>query len=105
MIEVQIKPCSIHIEGHAGYAERGKDIVCSASSALLYTLESALERYEDMKLCEVHKTFYSGYAHIDAEPIATGEAIVSEAFNIIADGYRVLRDSYPDHVKIIEAST
>lgn len=33
----------IHMAGHAGYAEEGSDIVCSAASILLYTAANSLE--------------------------------------------------------------
>lgn len=31
-----------HVKGHANYAEKGRDIVCAAVSALTLTLEAAL---------------------------------------------------------------
>ncbi len=36
-------PCSITITGHAGYAERGKDIVCAGVSTLWGALIAELE--------------------------------------------------------------
>lgn len=32
------------MNGHAGYAEEGQDIVCAGASTLLYTLVNSLER-------------------------------------------------------------
>ena len=34
---------AIYANGHAGYADHGQDIICSAVSTLLYTAASALE--------------------------------------------------------------
>lgn len=39
-------PCRLRIQGHAGYAESGKDIVCAAVSALWGTLNMELDRRE-----------------------------------------------------------
>lgn len=39
-------PCAIEIQGHAGYAERGKDIVCAGVSALYGTLVAELDERE-----------------------------------------------------------
>lgn len=100
MIEVQIKPFTLHIEGHAGYAERGKDIICSASSILMYTLEETLDRYEKLGMCKVNKTYYPGYVHLNAEPIGASDGVVLEAFNIINRGYEILECQYPDYVSL-----
>jgi uncharacterized protein YsxB (DUF464 family) len=42
MITIEITDNSIHITGHAEYAEKGKDIVCSAVSAILQTAQLGL---------------------------------------------------------------
>ena len=35
--------CGLTVEGHAGYARSGKDIVCAAASILITTCANALE--------------------------------------------------------------
>lgn len=42
MIEVHITQNSLTVKGHAGYAERGKDIYCSAVSVLTQGLIHSL---------------------------------------------------------------
>ncbi len=45
----------IKVKGHAGYAEKGKDIVCSAVSSLCSALWNTAEEYSEMGifgLCE-----------------------------------------------------
>ena len=37
---------SLRLEGHAGYAEHGKDIVCASASILAYTVAQYV-KYED----------------------------------------------------------
>jgi len=39
-------PCAIEIHGHAGYAEKGKDIVCAGVSTLYGTLVAELDERE-----------------------------------------------------------
>ena len=50
MIEIKFKPkeLELSITGHAGAAEKGKDIVCSAVSILFYTLAQAVSDSENM---------------------------------------------------------
>lgn len=47
MIEIRADPNRIALYGHANYAEPGKDIVCAAVSALVYTLQESVERLTD----------------------------------------------------------
>ena len=43
MITVTITKCGLTVDGHAGYAETGKDIICAAVSALTQGLIHALQ--------------------------------------------------------------
>ena len=43
MIEVNVRPDGITVDGHAGYAECGKDIVCAGVTALIQTLIGSLK--------------------------------------------------------------
>lgn len=42
MIKIYLTNSSIEIDGHAGYAEYGNDIVCAAVSAILQTAQLGL---------------------------------------------------------------
>ena len=37
MINIRLTENRLEVKGHAGYAERGKDIVCAAVSVLVFT--------------------------------------------------------------------
>ncbi len=56
MIEVTVyrnqgrKPVGVRLFGHAGYAERGKDIVCAAVSILVINTLNAIENFTDDQL-------------------------------------------------------
>lgn len=43
MIRVRFEKNRLTVRGHAGYAERGEDIVCAAVSALVYALIGVLQ--------------------------------------------------------------
>lgn len=47
MIEVSISSTNIQVDGHANYAEAGKDIICSAVSMLTQNLISSMEALTD----------------------------------------------------------
>lgn len=43
MIEVCVSAIGVTVDGHAGYEEEGKDIICAAVSALTLNLIKSLE--------------------------------------------------------------
>ena len=43
LIVVKIRENSLTIDGHAGYAEKGKDIVCAGVTSLVQTLVESIE--------------------------------------------------------------
>lgn len=83
MISVSYAPAipSLRLSGHAGFAEKGKDIVCAAASILAYTLICGGARYRELP---------EGGMHI------TGEAA---ALALIAGGYRLLSENYPQNLR------
>lgn len=44
MIQIHVDSTQIVVEGHAGFAPTGQDIVCAAVSALVQTLALSLDR-------------------------------------------------------------
>ena len=89
-------------EGHSGYAERGQDIVCAAASMLAMTL---IKRVEKMyKAGWVNDDIVISFdpegtevSCIAADDEAFGE--LARAYLTISDGYGILSEHYPDHVK------
>lgn len=54
LIVVNITPTGLTIDGHAGYAKTGNDIICAAVSALAQNLVSSIEALtRDKILCQV----------------------------------------------------
>lgn len=92
MIRVYIgrsdKGLMLCMHGHAGYAERGSDIVCSAATILAYSLA------ERVRECGGKITMQPGYACI----ISGTEAL--DALETVASGYRLLAEGYPDYIEV-----
>ena len=50
------KICGFEISGHAGYAQAGEDIVCSAVTVLCFNTVNAVEKFTDIPFKEDHDT-------------------------------------------------
>ena len=80
------------VEGHAGYAEHGKDIVCSAISSLHYSFLLWLEM-----------------AEIEFESVDDGEKVgvsvidkrARDCYNMVIAGFDGIAYQYGKNVKII----
>ena len=93
---------SLRLEGHAGYAEIGKDIVCASATILAYTVAQFVKAAE-------HKGDLNSPAEIRMD---RGDAVIScepndEAYNAIRNvyfyavmGYRILQHNYPQYVRL-----
>ena len=86
----------INVNGHAGYAPIGKDIICSAVSSVVYTLKIALEKADENKKalllkCELNE----GKAVIIFEPLSESTSAI---VNALIDGLKALSDSYPEYI-------
>ena len=91
----------IEIDGHAGKAPQGKDIVCSAVSALTYTLVRAIEgMYNRDELNEIPTVrLESGDANISISPRFAFRKDARLIFDTICDGYELIAEDYPQHVE------
>ena len=91
---------SLRLEGHAGYAEEGQDIVCASASILAYTLASIVDTfgYE----VKPNISMESGNAFIECECI-DGMTLnkVADAFFYAKRGYALLQQNYPQYVRLM----
>lgn len=77
MIVVNITPRGLTVDGHAGYAKTGNDIICAAVSALTQNLVSSIEALtEDKVLYQVE----NGHMDIKWENL-------SEQGNLLVDSF------------------
>ena len=94
------KKLDLTVQGHAGYAEPGKDIVCAAVSILTSTLAYILNR-DSFESC------------FEPELSAFRAMVADEGlkkryrpyFDFTMEGLRMLQAAYPDNIIILEENT
>lgn len=87
---------SLHVEGHANYAESGKDIVCAAVSCLCLSLANTLVATGAE---EKHFRMEDGVLHMSAT-IAENCVYAEGAFDMAVLGLQMIAEQYPNHVEI-----
>lgn len=100
MIDIFIRKAGDHytewyVTGHAGYAERGKDIVCAAVSALTITLENAMGALADVPV--VKKQYISEDARMYLPIPSDKTDLLIEAYKVGVEG---LQEAYPNYVQL-----
>jgi uncharacterized protein YsxB (DUF464 family) len=90
---------ALWLEGHAGYAEQGKDIVCASASILAYTLASIVESFP----IDYAISLDEGDSVIECE-CRDRETFISvkNAYNYTKVGYALLQQSYPQYVSLLD---
>ncbi|MBQ6937619.1 MAG: ribosomal-processing cysteine protease Prp, partial [Clostridia bacterium] len=83
----------LKIKGHAGFS-RGKDIVCSAVSALYFALLATAEK--DKGVYSLKSREADGYGEIEF----IGGINMKGAFNMAMEGFILLARNFPKNVKI-----
>ncbi|MCT4661626.1 MAG: ribosomal-processing cysteine protease Prp [Tissierellales bacterium] len=86
------------VSGHAGYAESGQDIVCSAVSILAYTgINTLLDRYE----CSITYEIDEGYILLKLEQETLENCKeASVVLETIAVGFESILESYPEYITL-----
>lgn len=89
------------VKGHAGYAARGRDIVCAAASTVAYTAAGALE--ELAGLGDLHSE-KEGYFFLKLPQDLTPEqeqkaGIIMETMYI---GFKQIELSYKEFIQVME---
>lgn len=88
----------LSVVGHAGYAEHGKDIVCSAVSALGFSLLGFLMKCGEAK--DLSHLVEDGRMIFSCE----GGDRVDAAFEMAVTGYQQLSENYPQYVELYIAT-
>jgi uncharacterized protein YsxB (DUF464 family) len=101
LIAITHKPGCITIDGHAGYAIIGHDIVCAAVSALVQTFIASVEELTTDKIKAVtneHGQIQTiQYRNLSAQ----GQVLLGSFFV----GIRMIANSYPSNLKLTEHSS
>jgi uncharacterized protein YsxB (DUF464 family) len=95
MIVITQDKNSITIEGHAGFAPIGQDIVCAGISALLNTLLLSLDKLVDD---DIKHAVSAGYSLIEYKNLSERAQVLVDSFFI---GVKAIADTYPNHVRYV----
>lgn len=89
-------------EGHAGQAEKGKDIICSAASILAYTVAQYVKHVDKLGgiIAKPRIELEEGHMLIVATPTEEYLAEVLNAFFVAEVGYSLLAENYPQYVEL-----
>lgn len=95
----------IELEGHAGYAEIGRDIVCAGISTLYYTMLNRMIEVQEQTLSAY--VSYNGVPEMDRSYIEViYDDVIAPEMRIIWDtlmvGFRMMADQYSRWVKLKE---
>lgn len=98
MINITHSDGCIKIEGHAGYAAHGQDIVCAAISTLTQVfLASVEELTEDNLISDIR----AGNALIEYGNLTERAQVLLDSFFV---GVQMIAESYPENVQLVGIS-
>ena len=101
MIKITHEPGRITIDGHAGYAIIGHDIVCAAVSALVQTFVESVECLTTDKI-QVTINKQGQIQTIQYKSLSTPGQVLLGSFLI---GIRMIANSYPSNLILTEHSS
>ena len=95
MIVVCVRKDGITVNGHANYAETGKDIVCAGVTALTQTLIRALE---GLTKDEIEYKILTGKVDIHYRNMSEGGKLLVDSFFF---GFCMIANEFPSNVRIM----
>ena len=103
MIATEGNTIGLRVIGHAGYAEIGKDIVCSSASILAYTVaQIVMEAGKRKHLTAPPKIrLDAGDTLVVCEPKRKWLDAMRGAYYFAKIGYELLAHNYPQNVELI----
>ena len=92
------------VRGHAGQAESGQDIVCSAASILAYTVAQMVSKMRDDGKLKKAPTIRmeSGDTAITCKPTKQYFTEALHTYTVAQTGYELLAHSYGDYVRVVK---
>lgn len=94
MIAVSVRKDKIEINGHAGYAEAGKDIVCAGVTTLTQTL---IRSMQELTKDKIEYEVSPGRADIHYGNLSEGGMLLVDSFFI---GVCLIANEFPEYVRI-----
>lgn len=87
------------VHGHAGAGKKGEDLVCSAASILVHTLDANVAHMADAGLVHnVVSDIREGDAAISCRAIRGSERIVASTFQSVCVGFEILSSKFPEYI-------
>lgn len=92
----------LKVNGHAGQAENGRDLVCASASILAYQLAQVVSDLHALGKLRKKPTIrmVAGESIIVAKPLKAHFSEVTYAYLINQTGFRVLAHNYPEYVSL-----
>lgn len=94
---------SLDVSGHAGFAEKGKDIVCAGVSALTMAAYYTAYSFAEAGHCQIARCKVGDDAEFHMTLEATegmGEALAMTIFSTVAHGLEHIAKLHPKHVTL-----
>lgn len=93
---------TLRIVGHAGQADMGHDIVCSACSILAYTVAQLVKTADDVGdlQCPPEVKLESGDAVISCIPTEDTYYTIMSIYMFAEVGYKLLASNFPQFVEL-----
>lgn len=89
----------ITVQGHAGSAPIGEDLVCSAASILVHTLDANVENMEVAGIAtKRYSEIKEGFTKISCTPVRGFENVVKATFQSVCVGFEILADKFPEYI-------
>lgn len=98
-MEMSQNRLKLEMAGHAGYAEKGRDIVCAAASSLVSTLMLALNAQLGRRSDIYYDDPRAGPLTVDCGPDAEDMEAAALIYRTIACGLEALAYRYPEYVE------
>ena len=97
------KILSLRIEGHAGYADAGNDIICASCAILAYTVaQFVMEAENKGDLASPPQIdLESGNATISCEPTEAVMCRMRDMYAFAKLGYTILEHNHPQYVRLM----
>ncbi len=93
------RKCRVSVKGHARSDQYGRDLVCSAVSALVITLAANAEHLEKNGVSNLTVIkLNAGDAQIRCAPIERYRLSVTQIFNTVCAGFEILAREYPEYI-------
>ena len=97
----EAKAFTLKVEGHAGQAEAGKDIICASASMLSFTVAQyakfMFDRHQLKKKPTIH--LEDGNAEVTIKPKTEFYAEAMHTYFVAQVGFSLLAHNYPQYVE------